>query len=124
MKKRNTPGKQRVREILEQAGSALSQDLLEARLKGKMDRVTIYRILHSFEEDGIVHKVISDEGKAFYALCHGCESTHHNHEHAHFRCVACQRVECLPAPVKVALPEGYSMQQSNYWLSGVCNACR
>lgn len=122
MKKRSTPGKLRVREVLEKAGSALSQDRINLQLNNELDRVTLYRILNGFVEDGIVHRAVSDDGKSYYALCRGCEKAH-NHEHAHFRCLSCERVECLPAPVKVALPPGYAMQHSNYWLSGTCRAC-
>lgn len=124
MKKRNTPGKQRVREILEHAKSALSQDLIEGQLLGELDRVTIYRILHGFVEDGLVHRAVSVDGKAFYALCSSCSEKKHNHEHAHFQCMSCQKVECLPTPVKVALPAGYSMDHSNYWVSGYCRSCQ
>lgn len=123
IKKRNTPGKQMIRELLEASDTALSQDMLEARLKGKVDRVTIYRVLNSFCEDGIVHRVVSDEGKAYYALCKECTEDKHKHEHAHFRCLGCQRVECLPTPIKARLPEGYFKQNINYWISGYCGAC-
>jgi len=123
MLKRNTPTKQLIRDSLEAADTALSQDMLEKQLAGQVDRVTIYRVLNSFCEDGIVHRVISDEGKAFYALCKKCKAEQHNHEHAHFRCLTCQRVECLPAAVSVSLPKGYRLESMNYWLSGYCKSC-
>ncbi len=124
MKKRNTQGKQLVRTILEDAKSALSQDLIEAKLQGEIDRVTIYRILNGFVEDGLVHKIVSDDGKSYFALCNGCTEAHHEHDHAHFKCTSCNRVECLPTPIHVMLPSGYSVRHSNHFLSGVCGACR
>ena len=123
MKKRNTPAKEMIREALQKSATAMSQDMLEERLNGQADRVTIYRVLASFCEDGIVHRVVSDEGKAYYALCEGCTAKKHRHEHAHFRCVNCQKVECLPGIVKPKLPNGYVLENMNYWMSGLCSAC-
>lgn len=63
MQRRNTPAKQEILLMLQDAHSALSQDMIEQQMKGTVDRVTIYRVLNSFCEDGIVHKIVSDEGK-------------------------------------------------------------
>ena len=72
MKRRNTPAKNEVLMLLKNSASAQSQDMIEEQMNGKMDRVTIYRILNSFYEDGIVHRITSDEGKHYYALCNTC----------------------------------------------------
>ena len=123
MNRRNTTSKQLVLKLLESSASALSQDILEERIKGKMDRVTIYRVLNRFCEDGLVHKFISDEGKHYYALCKGCSKDHHSHDHIHFRCLNCEKVECLPVTVRPRLPEGYRAMIGNYWISGYCQQC-
>jgi len=123
MAKRNTPTKQMVRELLTVTGGAMSQDMLEEQLKGRIDRVTIYRVLAGFCEEGILHRVIGDDGKAYYALCNSCSGDKHNHEHAHFRCVDCRKIECLPFPAKPKLPAGYSLESMNFWISGRCDAC-
>lgn len=123
MKRRNTPAKQMIRELLEASPNALSQDMLEAQLEGRVDRVTIYRVLNSFSEDGVAHRVVSDEGKTYFAWCRKCTKEKHRHDHAHFRCLRCLKVECLPAVVRVNLPEGYCVQDTNYWLSGLCADC-
>ena len=121
MNRRNTASKQLVLEMLEASTSALSQDVLEGYLKGKMDRVTIYRVLNRFCEDGLAHKFVSDEGKYYYALCKRCRKDHHSHEHIHFRCLNCEKVECLPNIVRPKLPEGYEALITNYWISGYCS---
>lgn len=123
MTKRNTPTKQLIRETMEAHPHAMSQDMLEAQLKGQVDRVTIYRVLNSFCEDGLVHRVVSDDGKTYFALCRTCTEKKHRHEHAHFRCLSCQKVECLPTTIKIKLPDGYRLQNMNYWLSGYCSTC-
>lgn len=123
MLRRNTPAKQKIRQLLTANSGAMSQDMLEEQLKGQVDRVTIYRVLAGFCEDGILHRVVADDGKSFYALCAGCSAEKHNHQHAHFRCVDCRKVECLPYSAQPKLPVGYSLQSMNFWISGQCKSC-
>ncbi len=124
MVKRNTAAKQRIQQLLEESGSAMSQDVLEEQLKGEFNRVTIYRVLNSFLEDGLVHRVVGDEGKAYFAICRNCKKNAHRHEHVHFKCLNCEKVECLPGQVKIKLPEGYVAETVNYYISGYCADCR
>ncbi|RDC65486.1 Fur family transcriptional regulator [Adhaeribacter pallidiroseus] len=123
MKRRNTPAKQAVLNILHGSGKALNQEDIEQAVKGRMDRVTVYRILNSFCEDGYVHKILSDDGKHYFALCTSCEEKKHYHNHFHFRCLKCQKVECLKEEVAVKVPAGYQLQNVNCLLTGYCQAC-
>lgn len=109
--------------MLKNAGTALSQEMIEANVKGEMDRVTIYRVLNSFCEDGVTHRILADDGKYYFALCLDCTDVHHHHDHFHFRCLGCQRVECLEEEVTVTLPAGYRRQSVTSWVNGYCNAC-
>lgn len=123
MNRRNTPSKKAILELLQAEKTALSQDRIEAVLKGEMDRVTIYRVLNRFCEDGITHKILADDGKNYYALCRGCKEKEHDHNHFHFRCVGCGRIECMDEKVAVTLPQGYAMQNVAGWVTGNCPAC-
>lgn len=123
MKRRNTPAKQAVLNLLNTAQAALSQEVIEQTLKGTMDRVTVYRVLNTFCEDGQVHKIVSDDGKSYFAICHNCEAHQHHHDHFHFRCLNCQKVECLQEEVKVKVPAGYKVEGVNCLLTGYCKAC-
>lgn len=123
VKKRNTPSKNEVLAVLKEHKTAMSQDELEKILKDKMDRVTIYRILYSFCDDGILHKVISDEGKAYFALCNDCEHGHHHDSHFHFRCTVCNTMECLTASVSLNLPQNYIQKDVNLLVTGICGKC-
>ncbi len=123
MNRRNTPAKKAILELLQSEKTALSQDRIEAVLKGEMDRVTIYRVLNRFCEDGITHKILADDGKNYYALCRGCKGEKHDHNHFHFRCVGCGSIECLDEKVVVTLPEGYALQNVAGWVTGNCPAC-
>lgn len=123
MKRRNTPAKQAVLELLKASGTALSQDIIEEKTKGQMDRVTVYRILQGFCEDGIVHKVMSDDGKQYFAMCMSCGEHHHHHNHFHFRCMGCNKVECWKDELSIKIPRGYKVAHANLVLSGLCSQC-
>lgn len=123
MKRRNTPAKTEVLSMFENTDVALSQDMIEQKMAGSIDRVTIYRILNSFYEDGIIHRITSDEGKHYYALCATCKHEEHHHNHFHFRCLNCQNVECLKQETDIRLPKGYVMEDANLMISGYCKRC-
>ncbi|QNF32831.1 transcriptional repressor [Adhaeribacter swui] len=123
MKRRSTPSKQAILNILHSAQQALNQETIEQEVKGTMDRVTVYRILNRFCEEGHVHKIVSDDGKSYFALCHNCEEKKHRHNHFHFRCLKCQKVECLQEEVAINVPSGYQIENVNCLLTGYCKAC-
>ncbi len=123
MKRRNTPAKNAILNMLQNAGTALSQDMIEEKVKGEMDRVTIYRVLNSFCEDGITHRILADNGKYYFALCLNCSDEKHSHNHFHFRCLKCETVECLDEEVTVTLPKGYVMKNISSWVTGNCKNC-
>jgi Fur family transcriptional regulator, ferric uptake regulator len=95
MKRRNTPAKNTILSILNSVNKAVSQEDIENEVKGTMDRVTIYRVLNGFCSDGLVHKILADDGKTYFALCQNCEEHQHTHNHFHFRCMKCGNLECL-----------------------------
>lgn len=123
MKRRNTSAKQAVLNILKLSSRALSQDDIEKEVKGSMDRVTVYRVLNSFCEDGYVHKIISDDGKHYFAICLDCKEEKHDHNHFHFRCLKCKKVECLKEEVMLKLPVGYQLENMNCLVTGYCSNC-
>jgi Fur family transcriptional regulator, ferric uptake regulator len=123
MKRRNTPTKQAILDLLTHEGTAMSQDTIVGKVNGGIDRVTIYRVLNRFCEDGVVHKFQADNGKYYYALCNGCHGEVHSHNHFHFRCLKCDKVECLEQQIIVTLPQGYKMEDSNSWVNGYCASC-
>lgn len=122
MKRRNTKSKLEVLNLLESSSSALSHEMITERLK-EIDRATIYRVLNRFCQDDIVHRIVGDDGKQYFALCINCNQKKHNHNHYHFRCLACKKVECLPNPVDISLPKGYVSESFNCLISGYCDKC-
>jgi Fur family ferric uptake transcriptional regulator len=123
MKRRNTKSTSEVLSILNDANAALSHEMIQEQLTEKIDRATIYRILSRFLEDGVVHEIIADDGKKYFALCEDCEVNQHHHNHFHFRCLSCGSVECLDEAVNVNLPKGYKSVSFNGLVSGYCLKC-
>jgi Fur family ferric uptake transcriptional regulator len=123
MAKRNTVSKQMILESLKKFQSAVSQETLQKELGNTVDRATIYRVLNSFCEDGIVHKILGDDGKFYFAICMNCSEKKHRHNHFHFKCMACGKIECLPNEMEVQLPQGYQSVTFNGFISGYCSDC-
>ena len=105
---------------------ALSNQDIEEHFD-KIDRVTLYRVLKTFEESGLIHQAIDGSNKTKYAYCtDGCTTHHHHDEHAHFYCTQCETTNCLEmvnVPV-VKVPKEYLLQDAQLVLSGLCKNCR
>ena len=88
------------------------------------DRVTLYRTLNSFTDHGILHKIPDDSGYASYGMCFKtCSASHHHHDHVHFKCMECGKIECLSAHLpEIDLP-GYQVQEANLIVNGICQNC-
>ena len=90
-----------------------------------IDRITLFRILSSFESKGIIHSIRLDKKDTLYALCKNtCIDGNHNHNHIHFQCESCDDVSCLfidNFPV-ISLPD-YKFNNININVSGICQSC-
>jgi len=105
---------------------ALSYSDIEREIATSFDRVTVYRTLKTFLDKGVIHKVLDDEGSLKYALCsEPCSTLEHHHEHVHFKCIKCGHTSCLDEVTipPVRLPEGYSAEEVNLLIQGVCVKC-
>lgn len=106
---------------------ALSENNLEDHLSGICDRATIYRTLKTFIEKGILHRVIDENSIVKYAMCNSnhCSEHEHSHDHVHFKCQKCGDTECMDdLPIHaVKLPQGYSINETNYLIVGICKNC-
>lgn len=112
--------------IFDHKKEALSQADIEKVLPAHFDRITLYRILRSLESHGILHKVLDDSGTTRFALCgQHCSEDAHQHEHVHFKCTRCDKIQCLeevhiPA---IKLPNGYLFSEAKLLVEGVCKSC-
>lgn len=125
-KLRNTPVRNAVLSAFyEVSGTALASRDIETALSD-LDRITLYRTLKSFEQNGLIHQVIDGTGVTKYALCtHQCNDEAHHDVHAHFFCVSCEQTFCLEN-TKVSQPsldKGFKVNSAQLVLSGVCSSC-
>ncbi|WP_297333524.1 transcriptional repressor [Flavobacterium sp.] len=123
MRRRNTPAKEAVLDVLKKAGKALNHETVQDNLSIDIDRATVYRVLNRFCDDGILHRVVAEDGKQYFAVCSKCDSEKHSDNHFHFRCTGCNTLECLPTPVQFTVPEGYFAESINCIINGRCKNC-
>ena len=125
-KLRITAIRKRTLEILRKSEAALAQSELEGRLS-EFDRVTIYRTLTSFEESGLVHRIVNESGVGNYALCvDACDSDHHHDHHLHLECDNCGKVYCLDEVVipEIQIPAHYKAHGLKITTHGLCSSCQ
>jgi Fur family ferric uptake transcriptional regulator len=85
----------------------------------------LYRTLKTFQEKGLIHKVLDDSGVTKYASCTDCTVEVHHHEHVHFKCDLCGNTVCLDSVEipPISLPAGFKPQEQNLLITGTCNIC-
>ncbi len=111
--------------FLKEDHKAIGTSVVEDKLED-FDRVTLYRTIKSFEENGILHKVVDDLGESRYALCDSQCKVHRNaEEHAHFNCTSCNQTFCLKekGEILISLPQDFKLTHTDITLSGVCSQC-
>lgn len=123
IKRRNTSTQEAVLTVLTSKKKAMSQDAIMRELNIDADRTTVYRILNRFCEDQIVHKIVADDGKQYFAVCVKCDENIMPDNHFHFRCIKCETIECLPSLVEFSVPNKYIVLQMNCVLIGICKNC-
>ncbi len=112
--------------ILEQlncSGRAKSYAELQQELSD-YDRTTLYRTINKLIEKGLIHRALEDSGDSYYALCSTCGVDRHNHDHIHFKCNECGRVECMDIDTPLKLPTSWKYFDSiEITARGTCTAC-
>ena len=95
------------------------------RAKPEMESLslaTVYNVLETLAERGLVRKVHLDSGSTRYCA--------NNSKHGHFTCTGCGAVMDVPLLPGAELeklhqlPRGYTVTQQEVSLHGLCAACR
>jgi Fur family ferric uptake transcriptional regulator len=116
-------------EILSSADRALTYGEFLKLTGNSIDRVSLYRTLKSFEDLGIIHRVLGADGTSNYALSYSenaaLEIEKPNAQHLHFSCIICHGVFCLDTELvpAVSLPDAYEVHSLNMTVTGVCRSC-
>ncbi len=120
---RCTPGRMGIIEALMGGGGPMSeQQILDEMGKTGLNKTTVYRAIHSFVENGIVHQAYIKDRTAFFELGHRCG---HRQCHPHFTCTQCGKTECLPE-THLPLAEvagGFKVTRQKVELEGLCPKC-
>jgi Fur family ferric uptake transcriptional regulator len=105
--------------------AAVSNQYIEKALD-RIDRITLYRTLKSFESKGLIHKAVDGTEVPKYAMCmENCTEENHQHHHVHFHCEKCENTFCIEnilIPV-IKTPKGYTINSTDVILSGLCDNC-
>jgi Fur family ferric uptake transcriptional regulator len=115
-----------VLKVLASRKTATSQPDLEEILGKEIDRVTLYRVLKTFEEKGIIHKILDLNGTANYAACdESCTEHEHDDKHVHFNCTSCLNVYCLDElhVPSLSMPKGFTAANVALIVYGICDKC-
>jgi len=121
-----TPTRKLILDVFMKYSHGLTYADIEKSIEKKLDKVTIYRTLKTYEEKGIIHQVLDTSNQTKYALCSGTCSDHNHHdEHIHFKCNVCQETYCIEDREipKIKLPSGFYHDQSSMLIEGTCKEC-
>ncbi len=124
---RATPLRLEVLSIMSDSRHAMTpQEVLEGvRTRGRVNKVTVYRILEDFTRIGITRRVPMDGKSSRFELA--CE---HHPPHPHFQCEKCGEVQCLdPVPLErlwseLRGPLGNEADRIEIRVAGTCPRCR
>lgn len=90
----------------------------------RINRVTVYRILASLRDGGVIREIESGQGMSFYEM-----ACLHNPIHPHFRCRCCGRILCM-SPLTLsqawewfARPYDFCVEAVDIRLTGICDRC-
>lgn len=121
-----TDSRKKILGLFLNSDGALAHADIEKNAGEKFDRVTIYRTLQVFVDKGIIHTIPTPDNSIKYALCKDdCVEGHHHDHHVHFQCKQCGVTYCLDdvTTPEVKLPKGYSAEQIEVVINGVCKNC-
>jgi Fur family transcriptional regulator, ferric uptake regulator len=130
-KLRRTPVRAGVLEVLAKAPRPLGAVEILEKLPPHTDAVTVYRTLNTFTRKNVLHRVRGEDRVWRYALGDPHPTDSGSHQHPHFVCEECGKVECLrdaeiPGDFvpSLGVPAHYAIRYPEVVLHGVCPKCR
>lgn len=128
-KLRRTPVRAGVLEVLAKSARPLGAVEILEKLPPHTDAVTVYRTLNTFTKKNVIHRIRGEDRVWRYALGDPEHTT--AHQHPHFVCEDCGKVECLkdaaiPHDFVKSLGVGprYKTNYPEVVLHGICPKCQ
>lgn len=126
-KLRATPFRKEVLAVFLKKEHAISIQDIEDELES-FDRITLYRTIKSFTNNGVIHEIVMPGDIKKLALCDGvCDHDNglHEHDHIHFQCRVCEEVYCVEIEElpQIEVP-GFVIEEQEIQAKGVCKKCR
>jgi Fur family ferric uptake transcriptional regulator len=106
-----------------EANKPVSADELDRKYCNKVNKVTIYRIMESFLEAGLVHKAFLRKRTQYFELSDNCTA---EQCHPHFTCTDCGQIRCFPEvllPMAKSPYKGFVIDRQMVQLEGICPEC-
>jgi Fur family ferric uptake transcriptional regulator len=125
---RATHGRMLLINILKKSKHPLAiKDVMKRLPRGKLNQVTVYRILDALHNEGLVRMIDLRHGHVHYEIA-GPSPSHHHH---HVICTKCDRIEDFKGCNYKKLAKGAIKQASSFSkvehhsfeLFGVCKSC-
>lgn len=124
-KLKSTKIRQAVLSLFLKTETGLSHTDISRSLNIPFDRVTLFRTLSSFEEAGVLHKIIGLNGTAQYAIS-SLNKPENKECHAHFICLRCEEIFCIDTTVDdqfIKIPFDFQQISLDIKVKGYCNKC-
>ncbi len=121
--KKTAPRRMVLEVLLNAAQPQTADEIVSSIGKAGPNRVTVYRILESIVEAGIVHNAFVAEGSQHFEMADKCSE----HQcHPHFICTDCGRTSCMhdvSVSMATSAPVGFVIQRQQVRLQGLCPDC-
>ena len=121
---RLTRARMEVLAVLCQANKPITHEQIRKKLGiDAPNKVTIYRVLDRFSDNGLVHKAFLRDRKWHFELRDYCAQ---KQCHPHFTCTQCGRTECMPeisVPMTKSSRKGLVINYQSVQLEGLCQQC-
>jgi Fur family ferric uptake transcriptional regulator len=121
---RHTKTREAILEVMVKRHGPFSAEELKDAVKGqKLDTVTVYRTLASFEQAGLVRRCDFGDGVSRYEF--QCEHEHHHH----IICRSCRKIEniddcTIQELEQMVKKKGFAEITHTLEFFGICKACR
>ena len=122
---RNTKTVKLLLKMFDKKNQAIPVIDLVSIFKKKMNKTTVYRILHRLEDSGVLHSFVDKDGLKRYAKGDQRTSSSGNEvTHPHFLCEDCGISTCLPLKISTPSIPNYIIKSSEQLYLGQCKDCQ